>query len=96
VWFLKMADPADEGSVLQRAIAERAREFAADNRRQRPGRYWQYGVSLAAALLVVGLVFLGFDTFLASMQKLLAIMAADPAPTEPMPVFIVPQPPSPP
>jgi hypothetical protein len=90
-----MVDPADDSTALQRAIAERAREFAADNRR-RPQRYWQYSISLVAALLVVALVFLGFDTFLASMQKLLAIMAADPAPTEPMPVFIVPQPPSPP
>lgn len=90
-----MVDPADDSTALQRAIAERAREFAADNRR-RPQRYWQYAISLVAALLVVALVFLGFDTFLASMQKLLAIMAADPAPTEPMPVFIVPQPPSPP
>jgi hypothetical protein len=91
-----MTDRKDDGTALQRAIAERAREFAADNRRSRPQRYWQYAISLVAALLVVGLVFLGFDTFLASMQKLLAIMAADPAPTEPMPVFIVPQPPSPP
>jgi ferric-dicitrate binding protein FerR (iron transport regulator) len=90
-----MVDPADDSTALQRAIAERARELAADNRR-RPQRYWQYSISLVAALLVVALVFLGFDTFLASMQKLLAIMAADPAPTEPMPVFIVPQPPSPP
>ncbi len=90
-----MVDPADDSTALQRAIAERARELAADNRR-RPQRYWQYAISLVAALLVVALVFLGFDTFLASMQKLLAIMAADPAPTEPMPVFIVPQPPSPP
>ena len=90
-----MVDPADDSTALQRAIAERAREFAADNRRL-PQRYWQYSISLVAALLVVALVFLGFDTFLASMQKLLAIMAADPAPTEPMPVFIVPQPPSPP
>lgn len=91
-----MADPGDDSTALQRAMAERAREFGADSRRHRPGRYWQYGVSLLAALLVVALVFLGFDTFLTSMQKLLAIMAADPAPTEPMPVFIVPEPPHPP
>ena len=91
-----MADPADDRTALQQSIAERAREFSGDNRRQTPGRYWQYGVSLLAALLVVALVFLGFDTFLTSMQKLLAMMAADPVPTEPMPVFMVPEPPNPP
>ncbi|MBM4221245.1 MAG: hypothetical protein FJ170_04785 [Gammaproteobacteria bacterium] len=90
-----MADPTDDGTALQRAIAERAREFAAGNRR-RPQRYWQYAVTLVVALLVVGLVFLGFDTFLTSMQKLIAIMGADTAPAEPVPVFVVPEPPQPP
>lgn len=91
-----MSDPADEGTALQRAIAERAREFATDNRRLRPQRYWQYAIAMAGALLVVSLVFFGFDTFLTSMQKLLVIMAADPTPTEPMPVFMVPESPEPP
>ena len=91
-----MADPADNSSALQRAIAERAREFAADNRRHRPQRYGQYAITLVLAVLVVGLVFLGFDSFLASMQKLIAIMGADPVPTGPVPVYMVPQPPQPP
>lgn len=91
-----MTDRKDDGTALQSAIAERAREFAAENHRRRPQRYWQYGVSLVAALLIVALVFFGFDTFLTSMQKLLVIMAADPVPTEPMPVFMVPEPPHPP
>jgi ferric-dicitrate binding protein FerR (iron transport regulator) len=91
-----MTDPADDGSALQRAIAERAREFAMDSTRPRPRRHWQHAITLIAALLVVALVFLGFDTFLTSMQKLLAIMAADPAPTGPVPVFMVPEPPHPP
>ncbi len=91
-----MTDPAGGSTALQRAIAERAREFAADGRRRSPQRYWQYAIAMVAALLVVALVFFGFDTFLTSMQKLLALMAADPAPTEPMPVFMVPEPVDPP
>jgi hypothetical protein len=86
--------PHDVGDqdALQRAIGERAREFAAGNRSRRPHRYWQQGIALFVALLVVALVFLGFDTFLSSMQKLLEIMAADPAPTGPVPVYVVPPP----
>ncbi len=91
-----MPDDTESRDALQRAIAERARGFAADNHAKRSGRYWQYAIALAGALLIVALLFFGFDTFLASMQKLLAIMGADPAPTEPIPVFMVPEPPSPP
>ena len=85
--------PHDTGDqdALRRAITERAREFAADNRDTRPHRYWQHAIALVLALLVVALVFLGFDTFLTSMQKLIAIMGADPTPTAPMPVFMVPE-----
>lgn len=88
-----MVDPADSRTALQRAMADRAREFAGDNPRYRPRRYWQHAITLVAAVLVVALVFFGFDTFLASMQKLLEIIGADPVPTEPMPVFMVPEPP---
>ncbi len=84
----------DGKDALQRAIGERAREFAADSQRQRPRRFWQYAITLVAAVLVVALVFFGFDTFLTSMQKLIAIMGADSTPTEPMPVFMVPEAPS--
>lgn len=86
-----MDDPADSRTELQRAIADRAREFAADQNGHRPRRYWQYAVGLVLAALLVGVLFLGFDTFLASMQKVVAIIAARPAPAEPLPVFIVPE-----
>ena len=89
-----MPDPAEHDTALQRAIAERSREFAAGNHRPRSQRYWQYGIALAGALLIVALVFFGFDTFLTSMQKLLEIMGAEPTPTEPMPVFMVPESPA--
>lgn len=86
-----MPDETDGQDALRRAIGERAREFAADSPRRRPGRLWQYAITLVAAVLVVALVFFGFDTFLTSMQKLIAIMGAEPTPTEPMPVFMVPE-----
>ncbi len=85
-----MPDDTEGQDALQRAIGERAREFAADNRQQ-PRRYWQHAITLIAAVLVVALVFFGFDVFLTSMQKLIAIMGAEPTPTEPMPVFMVPE-----
>ena len=89
-----MPDDTEGRDALQHAIAERAREFATDSQRRRPQRYWQYAIALTGALLIVALVFFGFDTFLTSMQKLIAIMGADTVPAEPMPVFIVPEPPS--
>lgn len=89
-----MPDDTEGWDALQHAIAERAREFAANSQRQRSQHYWQYAIALAGAMLIVALVFFGFDTFLTSMQKLIAIMGADPTPTGPMPVFMVPEPPS--
>lgn len=89
-----MSDDTESRDALQRAIAERASEFATDNPAKRPRRYWQYAIALTGALLIVALLFFGFDTFLASMQKVIAIMGADKTPTEPMPVFMVPEPPS--
>ncbi len=87
-----MPHDTEDQNALQRAIGERAREFAVGNHVIRPHRYWQHGIALVLALLVVALVFFGFDTFLTSMQKLIGIMAADPAPTGPVPVYVVPEP----
>lgn len=89
-----MSDDTESRDALQRAIAERASEFATDNHAKQPRRYWQYAIALTGALLIVALLFFGFDTFLASMQKVIAIMGADKVPTGPMPVFMVPEPPS--
>jgi hypothetical protein len=86
-----MQDPADSRTELQRAMAERAREFAAGENGHRPQRYWQSAIGLILAVLVVGVVFFGFDVFLSSMQKVIEIISADEAKPEPVPVFIVPQ-----
>lgn len=99
-----MPDSTKGQDALRRAISERASEFAVGHRVGGRHRYWQQAIALAGALLVVALVFIGFDSFLTGMQKVIAIMAADPAPTpaltptptEAMPVFMVPEPPDPP
>lgn len=89
-----MGDPADSRTEVQRAIAERAREFAAGEHGHRPQRYWVYAIGFVLAALVVGTVFFGFDVFLGSMQKVIEIISADETTPDPVPVFIVPQPPS--
>lgn len=83
-----MGDPADSRNEMQRAMAERAREFAAGQHGHRPQRYWQSAIGLVLAALVVGLLFFGFDVFLSGMQKVIEIISADEA--DPVPVFIVP------
>jgi hypothetical protein len=88
---MTMGDPADRRTELERAIAERAQEFAAGQHAHRPQRYWQYVVGLVLAAMVVGIVFFGFDVFLSSMQKVIEIISADEATPDPVPVFIVPQ-----
>jgi hypothetical protein len=88
---MTMGDPADSRSEVQRAIAERAREFAPGQHGDRPLRYGEYAIAVVLALMVVGLVFFGFDAFLTTMQKLIEIMAARTPPAEPLPVFMVPE-----
>lgn len=87
-------DPVDSDADMQRALAARAREFAAGAPGHSPRRYWQSALGLVLAALVVGMVFFGFDTFLGGMQRVIAIIAADQAQPEPVPVFIVPGPPA--
>ena len=93
---MTMSDPADSRTEVQRAMAERAREFGAGQYGHRPQRYWQQAIGLVLAALVVGVVFFGFDTFLGGMQKVIEIISADEATPDPVPVFIVPQAPPPP
>jgi hypothetical protein len=93
---MTMGDPADSRTELERAIAERAREFAAGQYGHRPQRYWLYAIGLVLAAMVVGVLFFGFDSFLGSMQRMIEIINANEATPDPVPVFIVPQsPPSP-
>lgn len=93
-----MDDPADSRTEFERAIAARAREFAAGQTVHRPQRYWLYPVGLVLAAGVVFIVFFGFDTFLGSMQKVIEIIVAEDEVAAgevvaPVPVFIVPDPP---
>lgn len=66
--------------------AERDREPAAR-------RWLQHAIALAAALVLVGIVMLGFDAFLTAMQKYMEAEVVDPTPappTAPMPAYVVP------
>lgn len=91
-----MGGPADNRTELERAVAERAREFAAGEDGYRPRRHFQYAIGLVLAAVIVGVVFFGFDTFLSSMQKLVEIIVAREEAEAPLPVFVVPDsPPAP-
>lgn len=91
-------------SSLERALMDRARRAAERDRQKGPRRPVQRTLALAAALLVVLLIGLGFDAFLTSVQRVLRMIDADeaqrqeqavPDPTDPMPAYVVPAEPPP-
>ena len=47
---------------------------------ERPRDWLRHGLALLAALLLVGVVLMGFDAFLTAMQKFMEAQAVDPAP----------------
>ncbi len=109
-WSPDSGDDDDDGdrrlrSALQRTLMDRARLAAERDGQKGPRRLVQNSIALAAALLLVGVIMLGFDTFLTSVQKIMRMMDADtpqpqaePAPpdtAEPMPAYVVPPEPSP-
>ena len=81
---------------------ERARAQAERDREPTARRWLQHAIALAAALLLVGIVMLGFDAFLTAMQKYMEAEVVDPPPapaqapapapplTAPMPAYVVP------
>lgn len=71
---------------------ERARAQAERDREPKARRWLQHAIALAAALVLVGIVMLGFDAFLTAMQKYMEADVVDPAPapTAPMPAYVVP------
>lgn len=87
---------------------ERARVQAERDREPAARRWLQHAIALAAALVLVGIVMLGFDAFLTAMQKYMEAEVVDPAPapaqapapapplTAPMPAYVVPGAVSPP
>jgi hypothetical protein len=98
-------DRDDEGrrsrSSLERTLMERARLAAERDRQKGPRRTLQHVVALAAAVILVLTITLGFDAFLTSMQKVMRMLdeeeekqrqeQAAPKPDEPIPAYVVPQ-----
>ena len=89
-----MSDSPDDRSALRHALRDRARESARRDRGKLRRHFAQRAVAAIVALSIVWLVLQGFSGFLAAFQKVMEIEAADPAPapTAPVPVYIVEQP----
>ena len=95
-------DPDDRRlrSVLERTLMDRARQAAERDRQKGPRRFVQHAVALAAALVLVVVIMLGFDAFLTSVQKLMDMVEdegdqtrsqpAKPDPAQPIPAYVVP------
>jgi hypothetical protein len=82
----------EEPIDVQRVLMDRAQRLAerAQVPDERPLLPRLAGLGLA--LLVVVILLFAFDRFLASMQRFLGLPVTDPvpAPTEPMPAYVVP------
>jgi hypothetical protein len=93
-----MSEPDPQVDDPQSGALQRIRELhdrdrhARENAKRAP--WWPRAVGLVLALVVVSAFMLGFDRFLAAVQRLLE-MPAEPVPSaeEPMPVYVVPEPP---
>lgn len=87
-------------TFVERQLMERARRAAANDHQERPRRLLQHAVALIAALGLVLVIALGFDSFLTSMQKVMRMLDAEeerqkqeqatPKPEDPMPAYVVP------
>lgn len=69
----------DQRAAVQRLLMDRARSQAG-RELERPRDWLRHGLALLAALLLVGVVLMGFDAFLTAMQKFMEAQAVDPAP----------------
>ena len=69
----------DRRAAVQRLLMDRARSQAGRELDQ-PRDWLRHGLALLAALLLVGVVLMGFDAFLTAMQKFMEAQAVDPAP----------------
>lgn len=87
-----MSQTPDPPIDVRRVLMDRARQHAERDAlpSERPVLPRVIGVLLA--LLVMLVLLLAFDRFLASVQRFLDLPVVDPEPatTEPMPVFVVP------
>ena len=77
----------DRRAAVQRLLMDRAMSQAG-RELDRPRDWLRHGLALLAALLLVGVVLMGFDAFLTAMQKFMEAQAVDPAPaaTEAQPI----------
>lgn len=69
----------DRRAAVQRLLMDRAGSQAGRELDQ-PRDWLRHGLALLAALLLVGVVLMGFDAFLTAMQKFMEAQAVDPAP----------------
>lgn len=94
-------------SSVERALMDRARNAAERDRQKGPRRWLERALALAAALVLVTVIGLGFDAFLTSVQKVMRMLdeqdakqkqeqaQPQPQPTDPMPAYVVPSEPEP-
>ena len=77
----------DRRAAVQRLLMDRAMSQAG-RELDRPRDWLRHGLALLAALVLVGVVLMGFDAFLTAMQKFMETQAVDPAPaaTEAQPI----------
>ncbi len=88
-----MPETPQEPIDVQRLLMDRARRMAERDHEQVERPLLPRLVGLGLALLVVLVVLFAFDRFLASMQRFLSLPITDPEPavTEPLPAYAVPE-----
>ena len=88
-----MSDDPQEPIDVQRVLMDRARRMAERDQERIERPLAPRLVALALALLVVVIVLFAFDRFLASMQRFLSLPITEPEPavTEPLPAYVVPE-----
>jgi hypothetical protein len=96
-----MPDAPDDPATVERALMDQFRDRAHRVPEKPPRRLLQHAIALLLSVAIVLLVLTGFDKFLTSVQKFMEIEAepsapAAPAPTDPIPAFVVPDEISPP
>ena len=96
-----MSQLPDDKATVERALMDQFRDRALREPEKPPRHPLHRLVALALSLALVGVMLLGFNTFLTAVQKFMEIEVVDPAPpaTDPMPAFVVtpdvsPQPPA--
>ena len=86
-------------AAVQRLLMDRARSQAGREHEQ-PRDWLRHGLALLAALMLVGVVLMGFDAFLTAMQRFMETQAVDPTPpaveAQPMQAYAVEEDVSPP